>query len=423
MDNNKDPVRIKSLTLKNAACFEDITLNFKERITVLIGPNGTGKTTLLNSIAVVLFGQLNSSALLFSPPTKDIKQKTEITLEYKNNKKIEKLGITYQKEGNLYVPSFGNMYGKNAEKVMDALHPFIFIPALREIKDVKIQGITEEQIYIANRRGMTKKILAGIQYNSGQGIKQWIVNRYFFRNEPWGGKDRIQLNHFTENINNLMPEYEQVKFKHVNEDMEPIFETNTGEITFGSFSSGEQSIILILWEILNSLQRYYPESMNPFEEPAIVVIDELDAHLHPEWQLVILDSLRNMFPGIQLIAATHSPLVVSGCKKDEAIFLKFDKEKKAAVIDESAPDNPRGWTVESLLLYAFGLSSVRNREAEEELDEIKKLLKKKILGETSEEENRNLEELKANINLAPDDPTLPLLDMEAMKEILEEENA
>jgi len=56
--------------------------------------------------------------------------------------------------------------------------------------------------------------------------------------------------------------------------------------------------------------------------PAIVFIDELDAHLHPTWQRKILGMLRSTFPNIQFIVAAHSPLVVAGCKRGEVTVLR-----------------------------------------------------------------------------------------------------
>jgi len=58
------------------------------------------------------------------------------------------------------------------------------------------------------------------------------------------------------------------------------------------------------------------------KQPGIVIIDEVDAHLHPEWQRKIVELLRKRFPKIQFILTAHSPLVVAGCRQGEVAVLR-----------------------------------------------------------------------------------------------------
>ena len=90
-------------------------------------------------------------------------------------------------------------------------------------------------------------------------------------------------------------------------------------------SQGTLSVFSIIGLIYFYLQSIFPEASEKdlLNKPAIVFIDELDAHLHPSWQQKIVGILRKSFPNIQFIVTAHSPLVVAGCKEGEiAVFRK-----------------------------------------------------------------------------------------------------
>lgn len=67
--------------------------------------------------------------------------------------------------------------------------------------------------------------------------------------------------------------------------------------------------------------------------PGIVLIDELDMHLHPKWQWKIVNALKKTFSGVQFIAATHSPVIMASCKEEH--LIKIDDEKN--IIYEKTP--------------------------------------------------------------------------------------
>src|SRR5258708_13262756 len=76
----------------------------------------------------------------------------------------------------------------------------------------------------------------------------------------------------------------------------------------------------------------YPDSNNPVAEPAIVLVDEIDLHLHPKWQRKIFEYLSDKFPQTQFIVTAHSPLVVQSAPIDANIVL-LRKEGGHVVID------------------------------------------------------------------------------------------
>lgn len=112
-----------------------------------------------------------------------------------------------------------------------------------------------------------------------------------------------------------------------------------------SFSDGEQRIFSIIFDIVRNLVLENPEERNPLERGrAIVVIDEVDSHLHPKWQGSVLDRLSALFPNCQFIVTTHSPFVIQSLRTDSLITLprNSDAEEYAGKSIEDIAENVMG---------------------------------------------------------------------------------
>jgi len=88
-------------------------------------------------------------------------------------------------------------------------------------------------------------------------------------------------------------------------------EKNGDVLLFDSLSEGERTIIAMIADIARRLVIAHPESPRPLAEPFVLIIDEFEQHLHPQWQRELPARLRKVFPGAQLVLTTHSPIVVS----------------------------------------------------------------------------------------------------------------
>jgi hypothetical protein len=92
-------------------------------------------------------------------------------------------------------------------------------------------------------------------------------------------------------------------------------------------SQGTLSIMSIVSLIFDFLRAVFPHAEEAVtQQPGLVFIDELDAHMHPSWQRKIVGILRETFPAVQFFVAAHSPLVVAGCKEGEVAVLRRYEE-------------------------------------------------------------------------------------------------
>ena len=122
-------------------------------------------------------------------------------------------------------------------------------------------------------------------------------------------------------VNSLLPE--GVEFDSISGEGRIYFNINGTVVPTTSLSDGYRSVLALSGDLVWRLLNTFPDSPNPLHEEGIVLIDELDIHLHPKWQRYIAGLLREQFPNIQFIVATHSPLIAAGAGED-ALTLKFD---------------------------------------------------------------------------------------------------
>jgi predicted ATP-binding protein involved in virulence len=127
----------------------------------------------------------------------------------------------------------------------------------------------------------------------------------------------------------------------------------------------------LVWRLLNT----FPDSPNPLHEQGVVLIDELDIHLHPVWQQKIAGLLREQFPNTQFIVATHSPLIAAGAGAD-ALTLKFDIEDGKSRVTEVK--NIAAMNVDRILQSdAFGLVSPYSPQTQAKIDRYDDLKRRK----------------------------------------------
>jgi predicted ATP-binding protein involved in virulence len=117
-------------------------------------------------------------------------------------------------------------------------------------------------------------------------------------------------------------------------------------------SGGYKAVLSLVSDIAKRLTLANLNSNNPLEEEAIVLIDELDLHLHPKWQKTIVADLKRTFPNCQFIITTHSPFIIQSLEKEELINL----DKNEAYEEGSFA----GWSIEEIQEYEMGVSSKTN---------------------------------------------------------------
>ena len=187
------------------------------------------------------------------------------------------------------------------------------------------------------------------------------------------------------------------------------FRTQNGDVPLAGLSLGHRTVAAWIVDLALKLVRRYPESKKPLEEPAVVLIDEIDLHLHPRWQRKIMRQFSDHFPNVQFIATTHSPLMITSMS-DVNVAVLSQTEASDHVVIENAPDIVEGWRFDQTLVNLFGLETARSLRVETLMKDREKLLEKNPV---TPQDKARLREIAGELSSLPTADRLD--DMEAMK--------
>ncbi len=149
-------------------------------------------------------------------------------------------------------------------------------------------------------------------------------------------------------------------------------------------SHGQRSVLFMVADLLSRLEILNPHLEDPRESPGIVIIDEIELHLHPTWQQTIIDSLLKIFPKIQFIITTHSPQVISSVHKDQIRFLKSDFETHQVKV-HSPIFQTRGLSSDNILLRILNIADAPDTPEYQKYQQLEKLIENN-LGDSEEAE-------------------------------------
>jgi predicted ATP-binding protein involved in virulence len=180
-------------------------------------------------------------------------------------------------------------------------------------------------------------------------------------------------------------------------------------IKVSQMSSGEKSLFALVSDLVRRMCILNPHSPNPLESSGIVLIDEIDLHLHPRWQRKVLPRLQEIFPNVQFVATTHSPMVLQN----------MDPSRSCAYVLKSNATVQRlqyfaGWDIRDLLYKHYGVKA-RPNKVQEEIDEMLVLIEQGD-SDTLEKARLILKDLKEK--LGTEDPAI--IDAQNSLELLAE---
>lgn len=340
-------MRIKELEIVNIGGIQNLKLeNFDERMNIICGPNGIGKTTIIDCIAHIF--SHGYSQVLKRNVNSDIGS-IEYSVQIDEIKNISNII-----EVNVYKPleqcSFYSLYELSKK--------LIYLKTNRTFSYENLGAIAKDDIVDTNRSA--ELAMSGIHHSS---TKSWFINKFVFANVPNSLKPE-QIYNFELAKSCFSKLNKDFSFKTVDPDsLDIIVNTPSGDIIYEYLSSGFKSIISIIFGIIREIEfRFRDNKIRAEEFDGIILIDEIELHLHPEWQEQVSRILKEVFPKAQFILTTHSPHVIQTALKGEVIALERDKNdvKQRNLVDQEY--GYLGWTVEEVLKYVMGMGSLKTPE-------------------------------------------------------------
>jgi hypothetical protein len=451
---------LKSIRLRNIKCFADATVDFTSgdsvrRWTTFFGRNGLGKSTLLQAIGAVLAGPSAVRELL---PTADgwvrkgqawgeiIAQvlQTEGDSSVKRARVLRPYEIRYLVTGS--DPNFlpASLEEKPTVPEMVAWSgegkPNEKVNLTKDRKLLQQTAYAEEQQgWLACGYGPFRRLSGGAEYANQIVARQrrsarfvtlfredaaltnataWLLERYSAaREEP---KEAKKLEVVRQAIaEKLLPETAALV---LNARTVKLRRRDGSETSFQDLSDGYRSMLALSVDLLRWLTQAFPDKETPLECPGVVVVDELDAHLHPDWQRRIGHWLRQKFPNIQFIVATHSPFLAQVAGEDEVAGTSTGpategdaisgniklEESEAGVHFVGSTEPARNLEADQILQSElFALKSLYAGPVEDRLDQYRGLRAKKRQGSLSAEQEAQFQQLELWANTLPQTATAP----------------
>ncbi len=359
-------MKIKKIKFENFRLFENLEVNFPDsNFIVLIGNNGAGKTSILDGIALCFthFTQdLLSKKEGYSLEHNSIFHKEDITLGKEigkieiifdfvipvvnlfvnQNEKLKKISVSKNKVLSEFI------YEKTPEGFVSDYKELILNKRLKSIPIIAFYNVNRTFIAKGNNKDIStydEKLYAYVKtlnLNSPifEDFEQWYLKQEIRENALKVSKGDLSLYlPALKNVQSALNKYlnliEFGNYGKVNILRESAIDSNFAETTkeflgikkgenefkFTQLSSGEKMVILLVVDIARRLTIANENSEDALNGDGIVLIDELELHLHPNWQLRIAKALKATFPNIQFIATTHSPLVLSGMRREDILVL------------------------------------------------------------------------------------------------------
>jgi energy-coupling factor transporter ATP-binding protein EcfA2 len=340
-------------TLENIGVFEKLEVEFNEGWTVFLGDNGGGKSTILKAIALALAGSDERGVKAAQRLLRTGATSGSVTIELGSDRVTTKL----TRDGrSVKVDSTFSPVEAGRSLVMA-------FPVLRGVSTVASSGPSFLQALNPSVDDIAP-ILVGVTDSRLDDLKQWLINTLVNSESDPNGREARMLETIRSLVTAMMPG-EKVHLSRVDRaTWTVIVETGDGEVDFDSLSQGMSSIFNWVGVVIRRLYDVYPSSSRPEHERALVLIDEIDAHLHPQWQRRLVNVTREKFPALQVIASTHSPLLVGAVNRDELRLVVRDHQSGRMQVERSAI-NLSGQKADDILTSSlFDLSTTRSPDAE-----------------------------------------------------------
>jgi predicted ATP-binding protein involved in virulence len=328
-------MRIRELTIKNYRAFaEPSPFFFGDRFTVIAGVNGMGKTAILDALALLLshvlpaiseapraFRPLGPSQVHFDAPEAELAVRMDCA------------GIPIG-----YILSYDKRRGRAEttpisrplkEAVRRAYHDSMHVAGAAPL----VAYYTPDRARFRLPRKLSTDLPRGQALAYIGALSNRTVNFDDFIGRYWASvvlpneERQANPNFFGDHVisamsqilSTFLPGFTNLRVQEnplrllVDKEGIPLDPTQ--------LSDGERSFLAIVCDLCRRLALANPKLPNPLEGPGVVLIDELELHLHPTWQLEVAEKLRITFPKIQFVVTTHSPFVVQTAREGEVIKL------------------------------------------------------------------------------------------------------
>lgn len=411
-----NPLKINTLSVKNFRCYRERAFQFHPNVNLIVGQNATGKTALLDAVSIAI-----ASWILGFKKKNDKKslEPTDATLSYLEKEGepqfveawpvvVAASGVVNGKnidwERSKASPSGSTCYGEASDLIAlakecdsnlekDVSLPLIsYYGTMRLWQDPKAPKTTPSLI----KSNSKPSRLDGYKHcvDPRIGLKELIA---WFARQEWhayqSGKESTMLTVVRKAVISCIENAEHLYYDP--KRLELILRLRDSEPQpFSMLSDGQRCVLALIADIAQKAALLNPHLGEEVLEKTegVVLIDELDLHLHPKWQRHVIEDLRTTFPKIQFICTSHSPFLIQSLRSSEELIM----------LDGLAPAQLANKTLEDI---SDGIMDVNTPEVSHRYAEMKGVAKDylKTLNEAKNAPEDKLQQYKDRLanSLAP----------------------
>lgn len=345
----KDGVYFEEVKITDVKCFKGThKISFAkpngepQQWNVILGNNNTGKTTILKILASLDLRKGNEYYYPKGTIFKELKSSFLINSSF--NRFISGVVWSIRGENNKMYLSAATPYGDDYF-INNLL--FFGYGISRKISETNLSNVEIEKEYLD---GIFQD---DVRYTNPE---EWLFQLDLVASK--GDKNSQKLLSKVKEIltSDLLPDVREIEL--ISETKEntvqnyALFHTDYGKVRLRELGYGYQSTMVWVVDLAKKMFERFHKLENPLHGAAICLVDEIDLHLHPDWQRKIIKYLSGVFPNVQFIVTAHSPLIVQSAEDVNLIILEKDKEN-THIRQEFGTF--QGWTVEEILQDLMGL--------------------------------------------------------------------
>lgn len=313
---------LRRLVIENVRSIEHVEIDFgpadsPRRWTVLLGENGTGKTTVLQSAAIALAGSNALLELLKEPGSwvRNKKRAARIRAEY-STKDGEPRMATVEWASSSRIADVLRKNAKNLDTLDSAIEHAqrnYFVAGYgssRRLPSKHASSFSEREMFDSLRAKAVATLFS--RDAALKPLDSWAMYLDYSKREG--------LKVVREALNRLLP---GVKFHRIDKEREEIlFRTPDGIVPLDRLSDGYQNMASWIGDLLFRLTATFADYKRPLSAGGLLLLDEVDLHLHPVWQRNLLAYLDERLPNFQFIVSTHSPFTAHQCGPESLHVLE-----------------------------------------------------------------------------------------------------
>ncbi|PFU64055.1 hypothetical protein COK90_08860 [Priestia megaterium] len=342
-------LRINEINIRNINSITSLNLRLQPGVNILCGTNGIGKTTILDCIQYSTLPRMN-------PRMNPLRNNIRRTVNSSDS--FYSINATVNEHEDDFFLDLINEPDFHASQEINRINSrkliYLNISDRNQRTPLRLRINEEGRIRVMSTYDLIKRWFYRCYYKkknmSEETFENLLLAKKVFNKLDPNVTFVEATEKYEEDYNNDM-----VKF------IEIMVKTQRGTINMDFLSSGYRACFSILFGIIRHVEERYNIPVENFD--GVVLIDEIDLHLHPEWQTKIVGILKWLIPNAQIIITTHSPHVIQNAEKGEIVPLGIDGNNNMFIrnLPESSEYGYQGWTIEEILVHVMGLNNPKSK--------------------------------------------------------------